>query len=112
MDDDGNLVLYAHIFANSLEPTKLAKENPQFQADSCLKISQQPKEHVVNTPMPDDPYCWLEKDNPRRHMTDKEIIQQIIQQEIDRLERLGIICKALTKYSSPVLLVKRKQQNL
>ena len=28
-NDDGNLVLYAHIFANSLEPTKLANENEQ-----------------------------------------------------------------------------------
>ena len=64
-DDDGNLVLYAHTFANSLEPTKLAKENPQFQADACLKILQEPKEHVVNTSMPDDPYPWLEKDDPR-----------------------------------------------
>ena len=43
-DNDGHLVLYAHIFANSLKPTKLAKENPQSQADTCLKISQEPKE--------------------------------------------------------------------
>ena len=77
-DDDGNLVLYAHIFATSLEPTKLAKENPQAQADTCLKISQEPMEHIVNTPMPDDPYPWLEKDDPRRHMTDEEIIRQKI----------------------------------
>ena len=75
-DDEGNLVLYAHIFANSLEPTKLAKENPQSQADTCLKVSQEPKEHNVNIPMPDDPYPWLEKDDPRRNMTDEEIICQ------------------------------------
>ena len=31
---------------------------------------------------------------------------------MDRLEKLGIIKKGLTGYSSPVLLVKRKQQNL
>ena len=31
---------------------------------------------------------------------------------MDRLECLGIIEKGLTGYSSPVLLVKRKQQNL
>ena len=36
----------------------------------------------------------------------------IIQKEMDRLEKLGIIRKGLTCYSSPVLLVKRKQQNL
>ena len=34
------------------------------------------------------------------------------QREMDRLEQLGIIEKGLTGYSSPVLLVKRKQQNL
>ena len=36
----------------------------------------------------------------------------IIQKEMDRLEKLGIIWKGSTGYSSPVLLVKRKQQNL
>ena len=36
----------------------------------------------------------------------------IIQKEMDRLEKLGIIRKGLTGYSSPVLLVKCKQQNL
>ena len=47
-DDEGNFVLYAHMFANSLEPTKLAKENSQAQIETYLKISQQPKEHHVN----------------------------------------------------------------
>ena len=36
----------------------------------------------------------------------------IIQKEIDKLERLGIIRKALTGFSSTVLLVKCKQQKL
>ena len=31
---------------------------------------------------------------------------------MDRLEHLGIIRKGLTGYSSPVVLVKRKNQNL
>ena len=31
---------------------------------------------------------------------------------MDRLEHLGIIRKGLTSYSSPVVLVKRKNQNL
>ena len=42
----------------------------------------------------------------------REDHKPIIQKEMDRLKRLGIIRKALTGYSSPVLLVKRKQQNL
>ena len=46
-DNEGNFVLYAHMFANSLEPIKLAKENSQAQVDIYLKILQQPKEHQV-----------------------------------------------------------------
>ena len=42
----------------------------------------------------------------------REDQKPIIQKEMDRLEKLGIIRKGLTGYSSPVLLVKRKQQNL
>ena len=38
--------------------------------------------------------------------------KKVIQKEIDRLEHLGIIHKGLTSYSSPVVLVKRKNQNL
>ena len=42
----------------------------------------------------------------------REEQKPIVQREMDRLEKLGIIEKGLTGYSSPVLLVKRKQQNL
>ena len=42
----------------------------------------------------------------------REEQKALVQREMDRLERLGIIEKGLTGYSSPVLLVKRKQQNL
>ena len=42
----------------------------------------------------------------------REEQKKIIQKEMDRLECLGIIRKGLTSYSSPVVLVKRKNQNL
>ena len=42
----------------------------------------------------------------------REEQKKIVQREMERLEKLGIIVKGLTGYSSPVLLVKRKQQNL
>ena len=38
--------------------------------------------------------------------------KKVIQKEMDRLEHLGIIRKGLTGYSLPVVLVKRKNQNL
>ena len=42
----------------------------------------------------------------------REEQKQVVKRERDRLVHLGIIKKGLTGYSSPVLLVKRKQQNL
>ena len=38
--------------------------------------------------------------------------KKVIQKEMDRLEHLGIIQKGLTSYSSLVVLVKQKNQNL
>ena len=42
----------------------------------------------------------------------REEQKKVIQKEMDRLEHLGIIRKGLTGYSSPVVLVERKNQNL
>ena len=42
----------------------------------------------------------------------REEQKKVIQKEMDRLEHLGIIHKGLTGYSSLVVLVKQKNQNL
>ena len=42
----------------------------------------------------------------------REEQKKVLQKEMDRLEHLGIIHKGLTGYSSPVVLVKWKNQNL
>ena len=42
----------------------------------------------------------------------REEQKKVIQREMDRLKHLGIIRKGLTSYSSPVVLVKWKNQNL
>ena len=73
-DDEGNLVLYAHTFASSLEPTKWANEDPVSQAETKIEVSQKPNEHSVNTSNSEDPYPWLDLDDPRRSMTDEEIL--------------------------------------
>ena len=39
-DDEGNLVQYAHTFASSLKPTKLATEDPALQAETKIAVSQ------------------------------------------------------------------------
>ena len=73
-DDEGNLVLYAHTFASSLEPTKLANEDPVLQAETKIEVSQTPNKHTVKTDNTEDPYLWLDADDPRRKMTDEEIL--------------------------------------
>ena len=69
-DDEGNLVLYAHTFASTLEPTKLANKDPLLQAETKIDVSRDPKDHKVGTPDEKDKYPWLDEDDPRRKMTD------------------------------------------
>ena len=42
----------------------------------------------------------------------REEQKEVIQKKMERLEHLGNIQKGLTGYSSPVVLVKQKNQNL
>ena len=72
--DEGNLVLYAHTFASSLKPTKLTNEDPVLQAETKITVSETPNKHTVKTDNTEDPYPWLETDDPRRKMTDEEIL--------------------------------------
>ena len=74
-DDDGNLVMYAHTFASSLELTKLANEDPMLQAETQITVSQTPNEHTIKTDTTEDPYPWLDVDDLRRKMTDEEILR-------------------------------------
>ena len=60
-----HLVLYAHTFASSLEPTKLANEDPMLQAETTIKVSQTPNKHTVQINNTEDPYPWLDVDDPR-----------------------------------------------
>ena len=73
-NDEGNLVLYAHTFASTLEPTKLANEDPVLQAETKINVSQMPKEHTVGKENGEVPYPWLDSDGPRQKMTDEEIL--------------------------------------
>ena len=73
-DDEGDLVLYAHTFASTLEPTKLANEDPLLQADTKIDVSKTPRQHKVGKESSEDPYPWLDAEDPRRNMTDEEIL--------------------------------------
>ena len=162
----------------TLSPSPLAYKKPIHPTEmpritTCTEMPV----NDINKSMPDNKYPWLDPDDIRRNMTDKEILQmklnlkdsvldekgkeefldkveqftdvfslrdeigtcpfvevhlklkdetpffvrpypmreeqkKVIQREMDRLEHLGIIRKGLTGYSSPVVLVKQKNQNL
>ena len=62
-NDDGNLVLYVHTFTSTLEPTKLANEDPLLQAETKINVSQTPKEHTVGKEDGEDPCPWLDSDD-------------------------------------------------
>ena len=163
---------------NNLSPSPLAYEKP-IHPTEMPRITTHTELPIddMNKSTPDDKYPWLDPDDVRRNMTDKEILQmklnlkdsilnekekeefltkveqftdvfslrdeigtcpfievhlklkdetpffvrpypmreeqkKVIQKEMDRLEHLGIIHKGLTGYSSPVVLVKRKNQYL
>ena len=72
-NDDGNLVLYAHTFASTLEPTKLANEDPLLQADTKIEVSEKPKNCNMGNQPNNNKYPWLDEGDPRRTMTDEEI---------------------------------------
>ena len=157
----------------TLSPSPLAYEkliHPTTEMPCITTCTELPIDDM-NKSTPDDKYPWLDPDDIRRNMTDKEILQmklnlkdsilgekgkeeflkkveqftdvfslrdeigtcpfievhlklkdetpffvrpylmreeqkKVIQKEMDRLEHLDIICKGLTSYSSPDVLVK------
>ena len=162
----------------TLSPSPLAYDKPIHPTEMpCITTHTQLPIDDTNKSIPDDKYPWLDPDDIRRNMTDKEILQmkynlkdsilnekekedflmkveqftdvfslrdeidtcpfievhlklkdktpffvrpypmreeqkKVIQKEMDRLKHLGIIRKGLTGYSSLVVLVKWKNQNL
>ena len=170
--------LHDRMIPATLSPSPLACKKPIHPTEiPCITTHTDMPIDDTNKSMPEDKYPWLDPDDIRRNMTDKEILQmklnlkdsvlddkgkeellekvgqftdvfslrneigtcpfievhlklkdetlffvrpypmreeqkKVIQKEMDRFEHLGIICKGLTGYSSPVVLVKWKNQNL
>ena len=162
----------------TLSPSPLTYEKPIHPTEMpCITTHTELPIDDTKKSTPDDKYPWLDPDDVRRNMTDKEILQmklnlkdsilneqqkeefltkveqytdvfslrdeigtfsfievhlklkdetpffvrpypmreeqkKVMQKEMDRLKHLGIIHKGLTGYSSPVVLVKWKNQNL
>ena len=46
-----------------------------LHSDTKIEVSQTPNEHIVQSDNTEDPYPWLDSDDPRRNMTDEEILR-------------------------------------
>ena len=46
-----------------------------LQAETKIAVSQTPNNHTIKTENTEDPYPWLDVDDPRRTMTDEEILR-------------------------------------
>ena len=49
---------------STLEPTKLANEDPLLQAETKIDASDRPKEHNIGEQNDQDQYPWLDDDDP------------------------------------------------
>ena len=45
-----------------------------LQAETKITVSQTPNKHTVERDNTEDLYPWLDSDDPRRKMTDEEIL--------------------------------------
>ena len=45
-----------------------------LQAETKINVSQTLKQHTINRDNTEDPYPWLDSDDPRQKMTDEEIL--------------------------------------
>ena len=58
-----------------MELTKLANDDPLLQTNTKIEVSEKPKEHNIGNQPDGDKYPWLDEGDPRRKMTDKEILR-------------------------------------
>ena len=76
MPANGHVMHLAHNFASSLELIDLATETEQAQFDTRLVQLDEPATNEIT--QQGDKYPWLEHDDPRRTMTNNEILQNKI----------------------------------
>ena len=76
-------ILYGHSFASAIEPHPLATEDRDKQLNNRLEIRETPivDKVKVDTSTNSDPYPWLDKTDPRRNLTDRQILENKIKLE-------------------------------
>ena len=73
-------ILYGHAFASAIEPHPLAEEDIEKQLNNRLEIRSTP---IVDKPLTknqtnQDPFPWLDKNDPRQSLTNRQILESKI----------------------------------
>ena len=73
-------ILYGYAFASAIEPHPLVEEDIEKQLNNRLEIRSMP---IVDKPLTknqanQDPFPWLDKNDPRRSLTNRQILESKI----------------------------------
>ena len=71
-------ILYGHTFASAIEKQPLAQEDVQKQLNNRFEVWQTLIMETQNRDNTSDPFPWLDKDDPRRSLTDRQILEDEI----------------------------------
>ncbi|MCG8429840.1 MAG: hypothetical protein MJA29_01515, partial [Candidatus Omnitrophica bacterium] len=79
MNSKGDYIYFGHsTFASSIDKQPLATENIADTADCKLEYLAEGSQQQDNIKETADPYPWLDHDDPRRNLTDRQILEQKI----------------------------------
>ena len=68
-------ILYGHTFASAIEKQSLAQEDIQKQLNNRFEVRKTPIEVIQSNETDTDPFPWLDKDDPRRNLTNRQILE-------------------------------------
>ena len=71
-------ILYGHTFASAIEKQPLAQEDVQKQLNNRFEVRQTPITEIQTKENTTDPFPWLDKDDPQRSLTDRQILEDKI----------------------------------
>ena len=71
-------ILYGHTFGSAIEKQPLAKEDVQKQLNNRFEVRDKLIKDETFVKKGDDPFPWLDKEDPRKNLTDGQILENKI----------------------------------
>ena len=71
-------ILYGHTFASALEKQSLAQEDGEKQLNNRFEVRQHHIPISKTKSVGNDPYPWLDKEDPQWNLTDRQILEDKI----------------------------------